>query len=148
MAKQAVTNLGFTGTIGGSLKDRPRKAWTVDPERVRGIGVVIMPTPRRKLREIKHPRNVAQDRRVYDGNGNLHPAFIRTRKARKSDRLVVVPEPKPNKVNRRYAGATYGESWQTTHAATTSDKAQREYWFRGIQFESQQAMYEYVSNLT
>lgn len=112
---------------------------------LRGAGVVVPPAKRRNLRVLTHPRHTAQDRTILVTKNGI--TWRRSAKLRAIGQTKVAREA-PAKRSQFAIGASYGESWQSKNAATSDDKAQREYWFRGIQFESATAMYEYVANLT
>lgn len=122
-------------------------AYTADEkQQIRGDSAVIAPAPMRHLKVVKPPRRKPLDRTVYDGQGNVHPRFKRTRIARKPNQIIVVQPPTP-KSHKRYAGAEYGETWQTSHSVHTDTAPEREYWFRGVKYESQAAIEAYIASL-
>ncbi len=111
---------------------------------LRGAGVVIPKGKHRNLRVLTHPRHVSQDRSVtvtrngmrYRVNAKLRPigGTITTREA-------------PRKRTQFAIGATYGESWQTKNTDNSVTGEAREYWFRGVRYESQQAIEAFIASL-
>ncbi len=127
---------------------RPRKAALTadDANRVRGIGVVIPPRPKRNLRDVRPPRLERADRSVTVTTADGRVRRLNARMGTLKANVVVVKEP-PRKTNKRYAGAIYGEGWQTSHAPTVEAKEAREHWFRGVKYDSQEAIEEYIASL-
>jgi hypothetical protein len=127
---------------------RPAKV-TLTPDdeaRVRGIGVVIPPRPTRNLKDIRAPRHAREDRSILiiraDGTKRR---LGRTMEVQRKNVTVVKEPPRMN--HKRYAGAEYGETWQTSHSNHTDAKTEREYWFRGVKYESQAAIEAFINSL-
>ncbi len=110
---------------------------------LRGAGVVIPMGKARNLRVLTHPRHAAQDRSItvskhglrYRVNARLKP-IGGTREVREA----------PAKRTQFTIGATYGESWQSRNTDNVVEGT-REYWFRGIRFDSQLAIEQYIAEL-
>lgn len=111
---------------------------------LRGAGVVIPMGKHRNLRVLTHPRHAKQDRTILVTRNGI--TWRRSAKLGAIGRTKTVRQPAPKRT--QFAiGATYGESWQSKGAADTADTGTREYWFRGIRFESQLAIEAYIAEL-
>lgn len=149
MAKSnAPRNMGFTGTIGGSLSERKRKTALTGDQRgqLRGSSVALTPTPTRGLKDCKQPKRKRDDRSILvtlpDG-----------RKVRMSSSLVPIrikrdlTKNEPAKRAAFAVGAEYAETWANKNLNANERKQAKTYQFRGIDFDTSEAMHEYIMQL-
>lgn len=114
-------------------------------DQLRGAGVVIPMGKHRNLRVLTHPRHAKQDRTILVTRNGI--TWRRSAKLGAIGRTRSVKQAPPKRT--QFAlGATYGESWNSKGAVdTATDTGTREYWFRGIRFESQRAIEAYIAEL-
>lgn len=111
---------------------------------LRGAGVVIPKGKHRNLRVLTPPRHAKQDRTVLVTRNGI--TWRRSAKLGAIGRTKTVRTAPPKRT--QFAiGATYGESWNSKGATDTGTTETREYWFRGVQYESQQAIEAYIATL-
>lgn len=135
----AIANQGFTGTTGGSLRDRKRKvALTGDEtDQLRGSSTVLTPQGQAKnhrLQSGNYPRrqSVSRDVTVTTASGNVYTLNSRLQSKHK----VRVAEETTTKRTLFAQGAEYAETWQSHDNDAPKADSKVAYYFRGEYYNS------------
>lgn len=126
---------------------RPRKSTLTadEADRVRGIGIVIPPPKRRNLYDVRPAKHAKQNREVTVTTADGRVRVLNSRLRTPGRHRTVVKDAPIRKRTQFAIGAQYGETWQTTHAPANETKQAREYWFRGVKYDSQLAIEAYIA---